>query len=225
MAYAFSPSSPIIWKNTGVQLYSNVQHIDITFQYISVCSVLELGYTPNEHRETIMKWCHKLYEVSFLEPLKEMCSEPIPKQDNYLLVGSHPFKTKRELTTLTIILLVGGTLLGATAIGNVAALGFSNTAALRAEANKLKDHNAELKAYIEKVSSELTELTQRYEIQKAKDAAIHQTLFDLLPTVTSLSSSFLEIRLTFQKTLYLKQKGKFNADLLRIFNLTLPCYP
>ena len=50
MAYAFSPSSPIIWKNTGVQLYSNVQHIDVTFQYISVCSVLELGHTPEEHR-------------------------------------------------------------------------------------------------------------------------------------------------------------------------------
>ena len=174
-----------------------------------------------------MKWCNKLYEVSFLEPLKEMCSEPIPKQDNYLLVGSHHFRTKRELATLTIILLVGGALLGATAIGNVvaAALGFSNTAALQAEVNKLKDHNVELKAYIEKVSSELKELTQRYEIQKAKNAAIHRTLFDLLPTVTSLSSSFLEIRLTLQKTLYLKQKGKFNVDLLRIFNLTLPCHP
>ena len=36
------------WKNTGVQLYSNVQHIDVTFQYISVCSVLELGHTPEE---------------------------------------------------------------------------------------------------------------------------------------------------------------------------------
>ena len=78
-----------------------------------------------------MKWCNKLYEVSFLEPVKEMCSEPIPKQDNYLLVGSHHVRTKRELATLTIILLVGGALLGATAIGNVvaAALGFSNTAA------------------------------------------------------------------------------------------------
>jgi len=192
-----------------------------------VCSVLELGYTPDEHKETIMKWCHKLYEISFLEPLKEMCSEPIPKQDDYLLIGSHHFRTKRELATLTIILLVGGALLGATAIGNVvaAALGFSNTAALQAEVNKLKDDNEELKAYIEKVSSELTELTRRYEIQKAKDAAIHQTLFDLLPTVTSLSSSFLEIRLKLQKTLYLKQKGKFNVDLLRIFNLTLPCHP
>ena len=227
--HAFTPSSPILWRNEGIKVVSGLNHLNINLRYFSVCKVLNLKGIPELQRENIQIWCRRLYKESFIEPIKTMCRDPLDDEppDDDENINKLLTRNKREITTLTLILLVGGTILGGTVLGSTitSALGLSAANKLKPEVERLIGENEHLSKRIEEISNELKDLAMRIEENQVRNIATVGTIFDLLPTITSLSSSFLEIKLALNRMMELKRNGRFNIQLLQVFNLTLPCHP
>ena len=124
--------------------------------------------------------------------------------------------------SVSFILLVWGALAEAVAIGSTisSAISLVNTNKLKKEVEKLVKKNQEFHKKIEEISQELKALILNYEVERAKNVATYGNLFKLLPTIASLSLSFLKMKLAFYRSLKLNSKGEFNIQLLRIFNIT-----
>ncbi|RWS27735.1 pol polyprotein-like protein [Leptotrombidium deliense] len=226
---SFERSSPIIWRKSEKKVVAGKRLVTYTVKYEKPCDVFFLAdanwNTTATHE--MHNWCETAVFQNFINPLKEMCSQPTDYADRSL--NFH--RQKREPITLTIIgtiLIAGIATIGVSAFGTAKAVTASNTLSniadeqqrLFDEIAKNRNNSIITKQILQLLEEKVENLDKRVDLMVKALQGLESQLPKQIIIFANLASRFMLTHDKIKEIGRAWKHGKVDPKFIDLFNLT-----